>query len=257
MKDGPEDWNYHTQEQPGACQGIENKQCVWTAGKALGGSTTINTMLYIRGNMKDYDHWASLGNTGWNFKNVLKYFKKSEDNQQFGKNKIYHSTGGYLKVGYFRNDTNILEEIITKSANWLGYKKVEDFNSENWIGYGKIQGTVFDGVRQSTCTSFLEPVENRTNLLVAKNALVTKIILDQNSAKGVTVLINNQSITLNVKKEVILSAGAIGTPKLLMLSGIGPRDHLSQQNIAVVKDLPVGQNLQDHMLFTGKLQNFF
>lgn len=246
-----EDWLQRTQPQEYSCQSFKNKQCRFGSGKVLGGSSSINGMLYIRGNSRDYDNWEKLGNSGWGWKNVLHYFKKSEGNLEHTDNKEYHGKAGSLKVGPYGSDSPI-KKLIRKGVKELGYPELQDLHNGTDIGFGNAQGTVLDGLRYSTYKAFLYTAKDRPNLHVAKKALVTKIIIDPTKvATAVEIKINNQLITIKAKKEIIVSAGALKTPQILMLSGIGPKEHLEKLKIPVVENLSVGENLQDHVSFFG------
>ncbi|XP_063833153.1 glucose dehydrogenase [FAD, quinone]-like [Ostrinia nubilalis] len=247
--DSPEDWGYRIQSQ-GVCRGYKENRCAWPRGKVLGGCSSINGMFYVRGNKADYDEWAAAGNLGWSYEEVFKYFKKSQNftSELTEDIKEYHGTGGYLSV---ENDPNIhiFEEAILKANNELGFKTLSDVNGDSQIGVAKAFCTIKNGVRQSTARAFLSPIKDRKNFHVIKNALATKVLFKPNTniASGIVIHKNGKEITVNAKKEVILSAGAINTPQLLMLSGIGPSKHLQELNINVKADLPVGENLQDHV----------
>ena len=245
-------WPYWTQPEPSTCGG---NPCFWPIGKVLGGTSTINTMLYARGFKGDYDHWAKLGNRGWDWKTVLHYFKKSENNldEIYADDTEYHATGGYLSVQTFPyHDENTYN--VIKAYEELGYNNT-DYNGPNPTGIFLMQGTVKNGVRQSTNNAFLKPVRHRKNLHVVTGVRVTKLIFDKhNAAQGVEYVFENdhsQKGQVFAKKEVILSAGALASPHILLLSGIGPRKTLSKLGIKVVKDSKVGYNLQNHATSVG------
>lgn len=212
----------------------------------LGGCGSHNAMIYLRGNCRDYDEWERLGNKGWNWPTAPRYFKKSERNQVYPDGK-YHSTRGKLIVDDYPNYGPYGETLINAGVE-CGYPRVNDLNREQYLGYGYTQGTIHNGRRQSTLKNFLNTAANRTNLFVIKNAMVQKIEIWNKKAVGVRFIYNetNEYVAF-CKKEVILSAGAIQSPQLLMLSGIGPAAHLRQHGISVKCDSPgVGKNLQDH-----------
>lgn len=222
----------------------------------LGGTGALNAMLYIWGNRRDYDRWHDLGNPTWSYDDVLKYFRKSEHNfdndlvkNQNGKN---HSDNGMLKIGHYRlkNDSNIVEDCFVAAAKESGYNYVNDFSSDTILGYARAKGTIHNGRRQTTAKTFLIPAKDRPNLHIIKHAHVTKINIDDNGkATGVEfVYKGNEKLIVNAKKEIIVSAGAISSPQLLMLSGIGPEKHLKKLNIPVKRNLAVGKNLQDHLI---------
>eukprot|EP00096_Caligus_rogercresseyi_P014940 TRINITY_DN7397_c0_g1_i1.p1 TRINITY_DN7397_c0_g1~~TRINITY_DN7397_c0_g1_i1.p1 ORF type:complete len:653 (-),score=111.34 TRINITY_DN7397_c0_g1_i1:380-2338(-) len=245
---GRMDWQYKTQPQPGrACEGHVNGQCNWPRGRVIGGSSVLNYMVYVRGNRRDYDQWARDGNPGWEYDNVLHYFKKSEDNRNpYLAATKYHRAGGYLTVHEAPWRTPLATAFVEAGIE-MGYEN-RDGNGEFQTGFMLPQGTIRRGSRCSTSKAFLRPIRHRTNLHIAKNAFVMKVLIDasQNTAYGIRFRRNGQVYEVHARKEVILSAGAINTPQLLMLSGIGPRDHLRQLGVPLLRDLPVGQNLMDH-----------
>ncbi|KOX71153.1 Glucose dehydrogenase [acceptor] [Melipona quadrifasciata] len=226
------DWQYKTESNGNYCRGFQDGRCNWPRGKVLGGSSVLNYMLYVRGNKRDYDAWEKLGNPGWSYEDVLPYFKKSEDN----KNRVYtetryHSTGGYLTVQEAPYHTPLATAFV-KGSQEMGYE-VRDINGEHQTGFMVAQGTIRHGSRCSTAKAFLRPAKSRKNLHVALEAHVTKILIDPSSkrAYGVEFVRNGETLRVLAKKEVIVSAGAVNSPQLLMLSGIGPREHLSQHGI--------------------------
>ncbi|XP_072932173.1 ecdysone oxidase-like [Epargyreus clarus] len=243
------DWNY-TSENGHKC--YKKGRIPLTRGRVLGGSSSANYMMYVRGNPHDFQGWADAANDdGWNWDHVLPYFIKSERLEDIevmtSPYARYHGTTGYL--GVTRQLSAVYEKYLD-SVRELGHDVVLDTNGYITLGYTQPMMTIAEGVRQNTAYSFLTPVKDRCNLHVAKNTLVTKIIFDRNKrAIGVEVLTNdNKKITLKANKEIILSAGAVNTPQLLMLSGVGPEKHLRDLNIKNIIDLPVGQGLQDHVL---------
>nr|XP_019541414.2 glucose dehydrogenase [FAD, quinone] isoform X2 [Aedes albopictus]XP_029718590.1 glucose dehydrogenase [FAD, quinone] isoform X2 [Aedes albopictus] len=244
-------WNYYAEKSPSASKGYK-KGSYWPRGKMLGGCSSNNAMLYVRGNSRDYDRWEELGNPTWGWKNVLKYFKKSEDNEAYHiqqEKGAFHGTGGPLKVNTFHSN-DMTKMVITEAAMELGLIEIMDVNSDEFIGYCVAQGTMKDGKRYSTAKAFLNSVKDRDNLHIIKNALVTKVNVEDGKAQGVSFDIGeNKNIVAKVKKEVILSAGSINSPQILKLSGIGSSDELSKLDIPVVLDSPnVGENLQDHVI---------
>ncbi|XP_038122043.1 glucose dehydrogenase [FAD, quinone]-like [Culex quinquefasciatus] len=245
------DWQYTAEKANDSSLSIVNGTR-WPRGKMLGGSGAINGMQWIRGNRKDFDEWEQLGNTGWGWESVLKYFKKSEDNKvpeiaeaYAGK---YHGQGGYLSIDYFPT-SNPYDSVLLEAANEVGFKQLLDFNAEEHIGYGVCQHNIEGVTRASTAKAFLNPIKHRDNLHIIKNAFVVSLHYgSDNVVKGVNMIIDDESFqTAIATKEVILSAGTINTPQLLMLSGIGKREVLTNLNITVRMELSVGENLQDHV----------
>lgn len=238
------DWCFNTENDPG----LNGRSLQWPRGKVLGGSSSLNGLLYIRGQAEDYDRWEQLGNRGWSYKDVLPYFIKSEDNQR-GASK-YHGVGGPLSVSNIRVKRKICEYFIN-AAEQIGIPRNEDFNGEDQEGAGYFQLTITQkGRRCSTAVGFLKPVMDRSNLEVVTQALVHKVNFEGDRAISVIYSVNGVESTVSCSGsgEIVLSAGALGSPHILMLSGVGGRDELSQHGIASVKHLPgVGKNLQDHL----------
>lgn len=246
------DWSYKTEPLNTACLGMKNNRCNWPRGKVLGGSSVLNYMIYVRGNKNDFDHWAEMGNPGWDYQSVLPYFLKSEDNRNpYLAKTPYHSTGGYLTVQEAPWHTPLVAAFV-EAGTELGYEN-RDINGEKQTGYMIAQGTVRRGSRCSTAKAFLRPVRLRPNFHLALNTFVTKILINPQTKRawGVEFVRNKRRQIIRARKEVILSAGAINTPQLMMLSGVGPRDHLEAMGIPVIQDLPVGNNLMDHLGFGG------
>lgn len=234
-------WNYSTEPQTH----LSNRKLYWPRGKVLGGSSSINAMCYIRGVPEDYDHWCKLGAIGWDWQSVLPYFKKSEKYQP-GSDAL-HGDEGFLDVQNLRH-TNPMSGSFVKAASEGELNTVKDFNSLKREGLGFYQVTQNNGQRCSAAKGYLQATVNRNNLTVITQAMVEKILLENGQAVGVKLSIAGKPIELKATKEVLLTAGAINSPQLLMLSGIGPKTHLAQHDITTVVDLPgVGQNLQDHL----------
>lgn len=247
------DWKYKTSPPTTSayCLAMVGDRCNWPRGRVLGGSSVLNAMIYVRGNRLDYDNWARLGNTGWSYEEVLPYFIKSEDNRNpYLARTPYHGTGGYLTVqeAPWRSPLSIA---FLQAGMELGYEN-RDINGANQTGFMLTQATIRRGSRCSTAKAFLRPVRNRRNLHIAMNAQALKVIFNEDKrATGVEFLRNGLRQTIKVRREVILSAGAINSPQLLMLSGVGPKEHLQQFGIPVLADLRVGDNLQDHVGLGG------
>ncbi|KAK2580033.1 hypothetical protein KPH14_012320 [Odynerus spinipes] len=250
-----EDYSYDIEQQEGACKGMNGGRCKWGKGKVLGGSSVINAMLYTRGNDRDYNEWARLGNEGWSFEEVLPYFKKSincpeEYIAKWGDK--YCARGGPLSIRNFNYSETNIQEIFMDGARELGIPILESMYETNYVGYGRAFGTVDTARRVNAAKAFLSPVKERKNLYVVKSTRADKILLDGTRATGVKVTLKNgQQIDVIASKEVILSAGSIASPQLLMLSGIGPTEHMQEMGIPLVANLPVGKNLQDHVIWLG------
>ena len=241
------DWQFKTVPQKGTCFALIEQRSSWPRGKVLGGSSSINGMLYVRGSPADYNTWAEMGADGWGFDDVLPYFLKSEDSQ-LGEDSKYHSTGGPLTVSYPSYST-VAAKAFVEAGRELGYR-VGDYNGESPFGFSIGQMTIKNGARVSTATSYLHPILHRSNLHIGTGVTVRKVIIEDNKAVGVSYIQepNNVEGSVRAKREVILSAGSIGSPHILMLSGIGPSSHLKEAGITAKIDLPVGKNLYDHVL---------
>ncbi|XP_067009423.2 glucose dehydrogenase [FAD, quinone] [Anabrus simplex] len=245
-------WGYRTEPSDRYCVGVEGRRCKWPRGKALGGSTVINYMLYTRGNKEDYDEWERLGNYGWGYQNVFPFFLKSENNRvKEAINSSYHGVGGYLDV-QTPPWISSLAEAFLNAGREAGYN-IGDPNGEDQLGFSLVQTTMRRGSRLSAARAFLSPIKHRRNLHIAKQVLVTKILIDSTTkrAYGVSYARRGRTYVVKANKEVILSAGTLNSPQLLMLSGVGPKEHLQDHNIPVIQDLKVGFNLQDHVTLPG------
>ncbi|XP_042913595.2 glucose dehydrogenase [FAD, quinone]-like, partial [Parasteatoda tepidariorum] len=241
------DWNYKTVPQKFGAFAYPNHQMTMPRGKGLGGSSMINYMLYVRGNKRDYDRWADIGCEGWSWKDVYPYFLKSENNTDPAILRDgYHGIDGYLTVQSLQYESSIAIA-FSKAAAELGYK-YHDTNGANQTGFSIVQGTTRNGRRCSTSKAFLIPAEDRLNLDIVTDALVTKILINKDlAAYGVKVDIGGHEYEIFSEKEVIVSSGTYNSAQLLMLSGIGPKYHLERLGIPVIADLPVGENLQNHI----------
>jgi len=235
-------WCYSTEPDP-TCG---NRRIVQPRGKVLGGSSSINGMIYIRGNAADYDHWRQLGNEGWSYDDVLPYFRKSE-NQERGED-LYHGVGGPLDVSEQR-DTHPLAEAHLKAAQQAGYLLTPDFNGADQEGFGRYQVNMRNGRRWSTARGFLKQARKRPNLSVATGALARKILFEDRRAVGIEYRVGDKTLTVRPNREVILALGAFNSPQLMQRSGLGPSDLLRSHGINVVADIPgVGADMQDHYL---------
>jgi choline dehydrogenase-like flavoprotein len=234
-------WHFHTVPQPG----LNGRQGYQPRGKGLGGSSAINAMVYTRGHRADYDGWAALGNSGWSYEEVLPYFRRAEDNNQFAA--PYHGVGGPLGVSESRSG-NPLRQVWLQAAREADFPLTDDFNGETQEGVGLYQATVRDGERCSAARAYIYPVlKDRSNLRVETHAYATELIFDGKRAVGARYRRGGELRELRARREVILSCGVFQTPQLLQLSGIGPPDSLKKFGISVLHELPgVGQNLQDH-----------
>ncbi|MEX0644727.1 MAG: GMC family oxidoreductase N-terminal domain-containing protein [Parvularculaceae bacterium] len=234
-------WRFETVPQ----KGLNGRRGYQPRGRVLGGSSSINAMIYIRGTRSDYDMWARLGATGWSYDDVLHYFRKSED-QERGAD-IYHGAGGPLAVSDLRYK-NPLSDLFLDAAAELQLPKNDDFNGKTQEGVGYYQVTQRNGRRCSSAAAFLEPARNRPNLAIITDAHAERILFHERRAKGVKFRRKGESEIVLAHREVILSAGAFQSPQLLMLSGIGPAGHVKEHGVDVVVDSPeVGENLQDHI----------
>lgn len=234
-------WRYYTESEPL----LNDRKLFWPRGKTLGGSSASNAMCYIRGHACDYDEWAALGNEGWSYQDILPYFKKSE-HQERGEDD-FHGSSGPLHVSDLRI-TNPLSDAFLQAAEQAGHKVTQDFNGDEQEGVGYYQVTQKNGQRCSAAVGYLRPAEQRPNLTVITDALTTRVLFEGTRAVGIEYIKGGQKETLQCRGEVLLSGGAINSPQLLLLSGVGSKDQLNQHNIPIVCDLPgVGENLQDHL----------
>ena len=234
-------WRFHTVPQ----KNMNNREVWYPQGKTLGGSSSINAMIYIRCQRQDYDNWAALGNKGWSYDEVLPYFMKSEDNSRLEDR--YHGKGGPLSVSD-QIDPHPISKAFVSANKEYGLPENNDFNGASMYGTGFYQVTCRNGLRRSTAVSFLNPVRNRPNLSIETGCRVTRIKIENGRAVGVELAKGQGTEFIRADREVILSAGAINSPRLLMLSGIGNSDELKKVGIEPVHELPgVGKNLQDHV----------
>ena len=243
----PQDWGFWSEKQTN----VLDRKIYLPRGKTLGGSSSTNAMAYVRGNSEDYDNWAKLGNVGWSYKDVLPYFKKSENHQQIESlDPNYHGSSGELNVTLpLKFKTPYVDSFISACEN-IGIPKNDDYNGKNQTGAGCVHSTIKNGKRHSGASAFLKPVMKRSNLSIITNALVSKIILDDNKAKGVEFIKNSKNTEVFVNKEIILSAGSFQSPQILMLSGIGDLKELKKIGVNCKHNLVgVGKNLQDHVFY--------
>ena len=234
-------WYYYTEGQPH----LNNRKMFWPRGKVLGGSSSINGMIYIRGHARDYDLWRQMGLEGWGFADVLPYFRKSEGNQNGSS--AFHGGDGPLGVSN-ASKSNVLFDAFVEAGKQAGHPYTDDFNGPQQEGMGPYQTTIKNNQRCSAAVAYLRPALSRPNLKVEVNALTHRILFEGKRAVGVEYKQGDELHTVKASKEVILSGGAVNSPQVLLLSGIGNAEYLRKFGINVVADLPgVGQNLQDHL----------
>uniref|UniRef100_T1PGK3 GMC oxidoreductase n=1 Tax=Musca domestica TaxID=7370 RepID=T1PGK3_MUSDO len=240
-------FTYYPEPNGRSCRAFKNERCHWPRGKVLGGSGAINAMLYVRGNRAEYDKWCESGSEGWCYEDVWPYFVKMTTPQGNDTHPM-----GYVSLNEFGDFDQHVVDLLTQAGKELGVPKVEDFVEGSYVGYAHIKGTVSEGRRGSTGKGYLAKVAKfRPNLHIIKNAWVSKIDFNSQGDKVESIefrLQDSHNMRVRVGKEAILSAGAIDSPKLLMLSGVGPREVLEPLNIPLIHNLPVGENLQDHVL---------
>ena len=236
-------WQFHTEPEPY----LDNRKMHCPRGKVMGGSSSINGMVYVRGHARDFDQWEEKGAAGWSYKDCLPYFKRSEtwykgeDDYRGGNGPVATSNGNNMKL-------NPLYKAFIGAGQDAGYPKTSDYNGKQQEGFGPMHMTVGNGVRSSTSNAYIKPAKNRPNLTILSGVLVQRVLLKNKVARGVEYKVNGKTKKLNATKEVILCAGSIGSPQLLQLSGIGPKEVLQSAGVEVKHHLPgVGENLQDHL----------
>ncbi len=235
------DWDLFGEEEPG----LARRRLYFPRGRVIGGSSSINAMIYLRGNRADFDEWAASGCEGWSYDEVLPYFKRSEDNER-GEDE-FHGVGGPLSVSDSRSLTPFIEAQL-EAAVQAGYEHIEDLNVDRPEGVSRFQLTQRNGMRCSAADAFLHPAASRPNLEVRSGVFVERIAFEGDRAVGVELVVNGERETVRAEREVIVSGGTYQSPVLLMLSGIGPADDLGFFGIEVRQNLPVGHNLQDHCM---------
>jgi choline dehydrogenase len=237
-------WQFHTQPEPH----LDNREMHCPRGKVLGGSSSINGMVYVRGHAKDFDEWQQHGAEGWDYQSCLPYFQKAES-FYLGEN-TYRGGKGPLGVNNGNEMKNPLYRTFIKAGVQAGYASTDDYNASQQEGFGPMHMTVKDGVRSSASREYLDPVKSRSNLTIITGALAQRVILDGKKATGIEYKVNGDVKTAHAAKDVVLSAGPIGSPHILQLSGIGDTQALEKAGVEVKHHLPgVGQNLQDHLEF--------
>ncbi|HYB09183.1 MAG TPA: choline dehydrogenase, partial [Alphaproteobacteria bacterium] len=242
LRDDKYNWHYETEPQ----QHMDGRRMYWPRGRVLGGSSSLNAMVYVRGHAKDYDRWARTnGLEPWSYAHVLPYFKKAETREQGGD--LYRGDSGPLHV-HTASTANPLFGAFIEAGIQAGYPYTADMNGFQQEGFGPMDLTIHRGRRWSAASAYLRPVLERPNLTVLVAALSTRILIEGKKATGLEYVIGRRTAQVRAEREVILCGGAVNSPQLLMLSGIGPAIELGRQNIPVLVDLPgVGQNLQDHL----------
>ena len=236
-------WQFHTEPEPF----LDNRKMHCPRGRVMGGSSSINGMVYVRGHAEDFNQWEEHGAKGWAYKDCLPYFKRceswheGENDYRGGNGPVSTSNGNNMKL-------NPLYKAFIEAGKEAGYPETKDYNGEQQEGFGPMHMTVGGGVRSSTSNAYIKPAKNRSNLKILTNVLVQKVILENKIATGVEYSINGNKKALKANREVILCAGSIGSPQLLQLSGIGPKKVLDDAGVDVLHELPgVGENLQDHL----------
>lgn len=255
-------WGYRTDPTPNACLGLIDGRCTWPKGRALGGSSVLNFMVYQRGHRRDFDEWSNdWQNPGWSYDEVLPYFIKSERAQpairdlQAGRSAKYHGTAGPVSVQYAPYHTELLPAFLAAGQE-LGYN-LTDPNGESLIGFSQVQATIRAGRRCSAAKAYLKPIVGgpgrRPNLHVSLRSWVTRVLIEAGTKRAYAVefVKGHQRHVVRARREIVLSAGTIGSAQLLLLSGVGPADHLAEMNVTVLADLPVGEQLQDHVGVSG------
>ena len=241
MHDQAINWHYYTEPQPN----MDGRRLLWHRARVLGGCSSHNTMVFIRGHAHDYDHWRQLGCEGWSYAEVLPYFRRSEQ-RETGEDS-YRGGEGPMRVRP-ADFPNPLNQAFVEAGVEAGFPYTDDFNGHQQEGVGRFDTNICEGKRWNTSRAYLWPVMDRPNLDIQTDALVTRILFDANRASGVEFGVNGAVQKIEASEEIILSAGAINSPQLLLLSGVGDPGHLRQHDLPVVIDLPsVGQNLQDHL----------
>ena len=238
-----QNYGFETEAEPN----LEGRQMYWPRGRGWGGSSSINAMVYIRGNAYDYDHWSQLGNQGWSYESVLPYFKRAEDFSGEGDDD-YHGTGGPLSVQKSNRENDELLDVFVEAGQQAGIPFTKDFNGKRQEGVSRYEHTMRGSKRCSAARGYLHPALGRKNLHTEADVTVDRVEFDGKKAVGVTFIKGDKSVTVRANKEVILSAGAINSPQILLRSGVGPADEIKPHGLEMVHELAgVGQNLQDHL----------
>lgn len=246
-------WKYQTESSDKYCLAMNDHKCNWPRGKVMGGSSVLNYMIATRGNPNDYNQWSKMGNEGWSFEDVFPYFKKLENMQipELRSNKLMHNINGPVGIDYSRYRTPLADAFINRGLK-MGHNLL-DYNTNDTNGFGYVQSTTKNGERMSTNRAYLHPIRDRKNLFLSRESLVQRILINKSTkqTEGIEFRKNGKFLKVYATKEVIISAGAIGSPQILMLSGIGPEAHLKELGIDPIKPAPVGENLMDHVPYGG------
>ena len=246
-------WHYKTKVSNKYCLGMTDHRCNYPRGKVMGGSSVLNYMIATRGDPRDYDNWAKLGNEGWSYDELLPYFKKLENMQisALRNDTEMHNTKGPMNINYPPYHTPLAEAFLEAGLE-MGYPLI-DYNGRQRVGFSYIQATMKNGERMSTNRAYLHTIKYKDNIFLTRHSLAEKILIDPRTKRAIGVQFNKdgESIRVRARKEVLICTGAIGSPQLLMLSGIGPKNHLEDVGVPVVKDAPVGENLMDHIAYGG------
>ena len=241
MHSGIYNWKYETEPEPH----LDGRQVFWPRGRVLGGSSTINGMIYVRGNAADYDGWEQMGLKDWSYEKVLPLFRRSERHRDRGD--AYHGSEGELSVQRARGDNRLFDTFV-EAGQQAGYPFTDDFNGASQEGFGRYDFTIRDGRRCSAARAFLDPARARPNLKVVTRALASRVLVENGRATGVEFRQGGALLEARATREVVISSGVVNSPQLLMLSGIGDAAELENHDIRVVQDLPgVGKNLHDHV----------
>ena len=236
-------YGFETESEPS----LNNRQLYWPRGRGWGGSSSINAMVYIRGNAWDYDHWSQLGNTSWSYANVLPYFKRAEHFSGDG-DQQYHGYDGPLHVKKSDRSDDVLLNKFVEAGAQAGFPITEDFNGRQQEGFSRYEHTIRGAKRNSAARAYLHPVLNRANLQTQENVTVDRVLFEGRKAVGIEYLLGGVKQVAKANKEVILAAGSLNSPQILMRSGVGALEDIQPHGIEVVHELPgVGQNLQDHL----------
>ncbi|KAF2881939.1 hypothetical protein ILUMI_24236 [Ignelater luminosus] len=252
-----DDWKFVTQPSSRSCQGMIRKMCRIPKGKALGGTSSINNLHYMRAIPKDFDNWVSMGNPEWETDNMYFFYERLENYRGTNYYPLRYGTSGEISLDSF-NSEHYIKDMIFEAANRLRYDKLQN---RLYLGYIENVGMLEEGTRHNMAKAFLTPIKNRHNFFALKKCYVTKITIPdvrERRAKGIQCLLGNTILNIKAKREVIVSAGAVNTPKLLFLSGIGPAEMLKELNIPIVANLRVGENMQEHLgvpVFVGLDKN--